>query len=345
MPRNDRTAERFAKLVPLLRSEGSMLIALQDNPDPDAVAAATALRELAHHYGGLQCSFAHGGTVGRSENRALVEYLGLNLRPLGQVDPKAFDLIAMVDAQPGAGNQSLPASHPPDIVIDHHPIRRDTRSCRFTDVRSKYGATSTILWEYLRRAGISPDMPLATALLYGIRSDTQDLGREATAADIAAVDHLYPLVNKRMLSQIIRGRVPHSYFQMLTNALSAARIYDYSIVANLGEVDNPDTVAEAADLFLRHEKVRWTMANGIWNRRLLVSLRCSGDVKKAEEVAHQIASRLGTSGGHSTMAGAQIPLRKDTVKYRQDLERKVRDRFLRAVGLPNASPKLLVDAG
>ncbi len=343
MAKTDRTAERFAKLVPMLRHDGTMLIVLQDNPDPDAVAAAAALRVVAHHFGSLQCSLAHGGTVGRAENRALIEYLGLNLRALPQLDVETFDLVAMVDAQPGAGNQSLPATRLPDIVIDHHPIRKDTRACRFTDIRSRYGATSTILLEYLRRAGMTPEMPLATALLYGIRSDTQDLGREATAADIDAVERLYPRVNKRMLSQIMRGRVTHSWFQMLTTALQQAVIHDDAIIASLGVVDNPDMMAEAADLFLRHERVRWTMSYGRYNDKVLVSLRCIGDTKRAEQVAASIASRMGTSGGHATMAGAQIPLNKDTPEQFQRVEKRIRDRFLKAVGLTGTEAEPLVD--
>ncbi|MFP4354251.1 MAG: DHH family phosphoesterase [Phycisphaerae bacterium] len=343
MAKLDRTSERFAKLVPLLRSDGFMLIVLQDNPDPDAVAAAAALRVVAHHYGNLQCSLAHGGTVGRAENRALIEYLGLNLRALPQLDLEAFDLVAMVDAQPGAGNQSLPTSRLPDIVIDHHPIRKDTRSCRYTDIRSKYGSTSTILWEYLVRAGMSPEMPLATALLYGIRSDTQDLGREATAADITAVERLYPLINKRMLSQIMRGRLTHSWFQMLTNALQRALIFEDAIIASLGRVDNPDMMGEAADLFLRHERVRWTLSYGLYKDKILLSIRSGGDTRRAEEIAHKIASRIGTSGGHATMAGAQIPLKQDSQEYIRKMENRISDRFLKAIGRPGAEGSPLVD--
>ena len=176
----EKTGSKLQKLTELFTGKAYLLVVMQDTPDPDSLAAAVALRRLAKSLANLQCSLAYGGTVGRGENRALVKYLGLNLRPCDEIDYEKYDLVAMVDTQPGTGNNSLPETVTPNIVIDHHPIRRQTRTAAFTDVRSGYGAASTILVEYLIEAGITPDTPLATALLYGIRSDTQDLGREAS---------------------------------------------------------------------------------------------------------------------------------------------------------------------
>ncbi len=172
----DRTRSKLAELTSILGGKAQLLIVMQDNPDPDSIAAAVALRKLANTLAQVQCSIAHGGTVGRAENRALVRYLNLNLRPVEEIKFETFDAIAIVDTQPGVGNNSLAPDIVPDIVIDHHPFRMTTRRSKFSDVRSNYGATATILLEYLTQAKIEPDMQLATALLYAIRSDTQDLG-------------------------------------------------------------------------------------------------------------------------------------------------------------------------
>ena len=213
-----KTRQKLQRLAELLRGRKNLLIVMQDNPDPDSIAAAMALRRLAHGLAEIPCTIAHGGTVGRAENRALVAYLNPNLHLLSEIELDKFDLVAIVDTQPGTGNNSLAPDRLPHIVFDHHHLRRSSRHCEFTDIRSHYGATATILLEYLNLAGIVPDMPLATALLYAIRSDTQDLGREAIAADIRASGQLYPLSNKRMLSEIQKGSVPRSYFQMLSTA-------------------------------------------------------------------------------------------------------------------------------
>jgi len=329
--------------VDLLPGRSRLLIVMQDNPDPDAIAAAVALRRLVNTLADLKCSIAHGGTIGRGENRALVRYLDLNLHDLSQVSFDQFDLVALVDAQPGSGNSSLPSQVMPDIVIDHHPCRRVTRQVRFSDVRKDYGAACTILWEYLVKAQITPEVTLATAMLCGIGSDTQDLGREATAADIDAFEALYPLANKRMLSQIQRGTVPKEYFQMLSEALRNARLYeDRVIVAHLGPIDNPDMVGEMADLLLREDDTIWTLCTGFFHGKLLISVRTDDQVNRADLVVRHVVARHGTGGGHMTYAGGQIPLVKNTKSEMAHLENLVRRRFLRNLGVDERRGERLV---
>jgi nanoRNase/pAp phosphatase (c-di-AMP/oligoRNAs hydrolase) len=340
----EKTGSKLQKLTELFTGKAYLLIVMQDNPDPDSIASAVALRKLANSQANLQCSIACGGTVGRGENRALVKYLGLNLRVCTEIDYSKFDLLAMVDTQPLAGNNSLPEKVVPNIVIDHHPIRRQTRTVTFTDVRSGYGATATMFVEYLIEAGITPETPLATALLYGIRSDTQDLGREASRFDIEAIEFLYPFANKRMLSIIQRGKVPRVYYQMLTDALRNARVQGPAIITELGEIDNPDMIAEVADMLLREDETSWTMCTGSWKDKLLISIRTSEEGNLAEKVIKQMVHQKGTGGGHLTYAGGQIPLKKGTKGERQDMEKKMQQRFLKAINADAAQSARLVKA-
>jgi len=344
MSDRDNTSQRIGRLRQALTGRANMLIVMQDNPDPDGIASAVALRRLAHDLGGTRCTLAHGGTVGRAENRELVHYLDLPLHEFGEVEPDRFALVALVDTQPGAGNNPLPAGRLPDIVVDHHPARRASRSARFTDIRSGYGATSTILWEYLLAAEITPDRPLATALLYGIRSDTQDFDRDATQADVRAVTALYPLANLRMLGQIQRGRVPATYYQMLTNGLARARVYGRCVVSGLGDVANPDMIAEISDLLLRFEGADWSLCYGVHGGKALLSLRTQETRLAAGEVARKIVRRIGTGGGHQAMAAGQIPLRDPAgvQTHRRRIEGLIVQRFLDAVGIRRRKARKLV---
>jgi len=344
MTKLNHTNEKLEKLKSRWSHKNSLLIVMQDNPDPDAIAASSALKELSNRTADISCQIAYGGTIGRAENRELTHYLGLNFHPFREVDPGHFDLIALVDTQPSTGNNPLPAEFLPDIVIDHHPVRPVTRSVTFTDIRKNYGATSTILWEYLSAAKITPEIPIATALLYGIRSDTQDLGREAIHADIDAMEALYPLANKRMLSQIQHGRVPSAYFQMLTAALANTRIYEHCSICNIGDVTNADMIGEVAGLLLRHEQVDWVLCYGFYNERLLISLRTQDKEFQAGDVIRKIVHGVGTGGGHARMAGGQIPLQaeKDLTSERNRLERLIRDRLLKTLGIKNKRGQTLV---
>jgi nanoRNase/pAp phosphatase (c-di-AMP/oligoRNAs hydrolase) len=325
------TKKKLQQLREIFKDHQTMLIVIQDNPDPDAIASAVALRRLANTLANIQCSIAHGGTVGRAENRALVKYLNLNLRPLNEIDMTQFELFAMVDTQPGTGNNSLPGQVEPDIVIDHHRCREQTRHCRFTDVRSKYGATATILLEYLNAVQFTPEPPLATAMLYAIRSDTQELGRDSTQADVEAFIQLYETANKHKLSEIQRGKVQRSYYQLLADGLKNAQVYGNVIVTNLGAIENPDMIAEVADMLLRDDQTDWIMVYGFYKAQMMVSLRTYAQDARADKVIHHVVARKGTGGGHPSYAGGQIPLPDDTQKSKKRLEKTILNRFLKQV--------------
>jgi nanoRNase/pAp phosphatase (c-di-AMP/oligoRNAs hydrolase) len=342
MKKNGATGAKFKKLCGLFENKINMLIVLQDNPDPDSISAAVALRKLANGIAEIQCSIAHGGTVGRAENRALVAYLNLNLRDIQQLDLARFDLIAMVDTQPQTGNNSLPAEYLPDIVIDHHAVKRLTRSCPFIDIRSRYGATCTILLEYMNQAGMLPDTAVATAMLYAIKSDTQDLGRDATRTDVDAIIQLYPLANKRMLGEIQRGRVDKNYFKLLSTALRNARVYDQAVIVELGNLENPDMIAEIADLLIRQDHIVWSMSYGIVRGTMNISLRTTQDQLPADKVIKLLVAKRGTGGGHFSYAGGQIPLRESSDQYLRLLEKAVRTKFLKLVGASRDNPQKLI---
>lgn len=337
-----KTRKKLSQLQEIFKGNQTLLIVLQDNPDPDSIASAMALRKLANTTAEIQCSIAHGGRVGRAENRALVRYLALNLRPISEIDLHAYDLLAVVDTQPWTGNNSLPAEAEPDIVIDHHKCRSQTRNCRFTDIRSSYGATVTILYEYLQAARIEIDSPLATAMLYAIRSDTQDLGRDTTKADLDVVMAVYPLANKRMLSEIQRGRVERNYFQMLSDGLRNARVCGPAVITGLGPVENPDMIAEIADLLLRDDETTWALCYGVYQDRMLISIRTSQEAPRADRVIRRIVGRKGTGGGHASYAGGQIPLAQNTPKAMARLEKAMLQRFLAAVSAPGAKEQKLI---
>jgi len=338
----DVSKKKLRLLQKKLQGHKRVLIVLQDYPDPDAIAAAAAMKELIHALGQHTCTIAHGGVVGRAENRALVKYLQISLQPIEQMDETLCDFIVMLDAQPLAGNTSLSPTTLPDAVIDHHPLRASSRKISFHDVRQNYGATSTILYEYLFLAGICPATPLATALLYGIRSDTSDLGRETSQADINAYVSLYPLANKRMLGRIQMAPLSRDYFKLLASALDAARMYGDCIISGLGNIDNPDILSEIADLLLRYEGSTWAMCHGICNGKLLMSLRTLDNQANAGNVASRLVGRQGTGGGHHAMAGAQILLENLSKAQVSELQHTVVKRFLRILGKRSSQAMPLV---
>ena len=339
MGRAKTPALQLERLSAVLDGARNMLIIVQNTPDPDAIAAAAALRELANQRHEIACSIGHSGAVWRAENLAHLRYLNLKTRTLADLDLDRFDRLAMVDAQPGAGNVSFDSAVRLDVVIDHHPIRPETRSARFTDIRSRYGATSTILYEYLTAAEVAIPTPVATAMVYGIRSDTQDLGRESTRADLEAFLDLYPDANARALGRIVQAPLPRSYFSKLRIALDQATIYGNRVVSYLGHLDSPEMVAEAADLLLRAEEIDWAMCLAVIDGWLHLSLRTTDRDRNAGHIARNLGGRRGFGGGHQALAAAQIPLsaKNNGDRRIRALVRGLTRRFLKATGNPDES--------
>ena len=116
------------------------------------------------------------------------------------LDLDEFTVVCMVDTQPGTGNNSWPAELPVHVVIDHHPLRGSCQGCRWVDVREDYGASATILFEYLLSQDVYLSTRLATILLYAIKSDTLFFSRQTNRVDLEAFSYLYPLADAALTS-------------------------------------------------------------------------------------------------------------------------------------------------
>src|SRR2546429_2053007 len=328
-PNNNRGT--LAGLLQVLEGPGPLVILPHDNPDPDSLASAAALKYMVGELLRKEAHIALGGIVGRAENRAMLTYLNITLVPVSEVQFGGATQVALVDTQPGRPNNSLPEGLVPTAVIDHHPAYGEYSDIPFLDLRDQYGATSTILTEYLRDLKLDIESKLATALFYGIAAETQDLGREATAADIEASHFLYPYTNKRRLAKIENARVPREYFRVFREAIERAALYDKVVVSMLGEVQYPDMVAEAADFLLRLDEVDWAAAIGTFGSCLHCSIRTTDrEVNAGDLLQRVLGSR--SAGGHDMIAGGRLHVGDDPAAPERAAA-MVRDRPLGALGV------------
>jgi nanoRNase/pAp phosphatase (c-di-AMP/oligoRNAs hydrolase) len=336
--------EKLDFLYRMAKGHKRALVLTHDNPDPDCLASAVALSYLLERRTSVEARVAYGGIIGRAENIAFVKQLKLPVGPVSQIVFSDYDLVALVDTQPSVGNHSLPPSTLADIVIDHHPLRDESLSSPYADVGGDYGATSTMLAEYLRAARLEPDPELATALFYGIKADTRDLGRETTGTDIDSYLWLFPRIDKRLLSQIEHPDLPARYFQLYHTAFERAKVYgDTAIVTDLGEVYSPDMVAEVAERLMFLEGMKWSLACGSYRSQLYFSLRVKDRRMNAGRLIREVCEdRSGSSGGHGSMAGARIPL-WGTRAQRNALRRDVIKDFLEQFGVKGTRPEPLLE--
>lgn len=324
-PREAETLEqRASRLVALARSRKHPLILTHDNPDPDSVAAALALAQIFDQKAGLKSTIAYGGIIGRAENRALLKVLKLPVVPVSRIDFDAHDLFCLVDTQPRMGNHSLPATHPPDVIFDHHPEREDSRNATIAEVGGEFGATSTIAARYLRALRLAPTREVATALFYGIKADTRDLWRETEDVDVDAYLWLFPMVDKDALAQIEHPKLPAEYFRLYHTAIERGRVQGNAVIADLGEIYSPDMVAEVAERHLFLEGIKWSLALAVYEGSLFLSLRTNDKRMNAGRLIRQVVEEKGGSaGGHGQMAGARIPVaalsKGQLSEFKQDL--------------------------
>jgi len=325
--------QRVVKIRELLRDREKVGILLQPDPDPDGIASAYALRSLLGRKR-TTAPLISFGEVRRPENQALCDAIGIEVRVITPEQLSEFDALVLVDVQPNVFGDDPPERlKQPDIVIDHHP-ERPGYSATFRDIRTRYGATASILTEYLRATNTEINAKLATALLYGIKSDTQYLGRHTSHKDMLSFAYLHSSHSPALLRRIERPALPVSGLQALGRALSKAEVRDGIHMLVLGRV-REDVIPQVADMALQAEGAEWAIAVGTVDRNLVFSVRNVGYVRAAGDVVRAVVEGLGVGGGHRSMAKGIIPLKAFREVYGRADRAQVRsalyDAFVRAI--------------
>ncbi len=297
------TRQKTKELRALVGENDRVAILLQDDPDPDGIASAMALRALLGR-NKLTTPILSFGPITRPENRTMVHLLEIEVAQISGPELSEFEKIAMVDVQPPYFDGRVARA---DIVIDHHP-GYSVGNAPFEDIRPRYGATATIMTEYLVSAEERISERLATALLYGIKSDTLMLSRRVTDDDLQAFTYLYPLANYGLLRRIERPELPLSFARAMSRAMRRLKIDDGVAVLHLGPVERDDLIVQMADFCLQFENVEWVAVSGKLAGNLVIAVRNHGMGRSAGESVKRLFGDIGSAGGHRNMAKAVIPL-------------------------------------
>ncbi len=330
--------QRIEKMIEHLRSCRRVWIATHDNPDPDGLASAFALRHLLRSDDNgedkVPVEISTSGIIGRAENRALFNYLNVRITPMEELTPDKDSAVVLVDTQPKRANNSVPEWVVPRAIIDHHQDWGTSENVPFKDIRPNYGATSTILTEYLRASGLPLDRKMATVLFYGIASETQELGRELTRADMRAHKYLFPLIDPTRLTRIERARVPRDYFRVFRLAIERGRIHGPLVISWMGPLEYPDMVAEVADFLMRLDETSISICLGHFQDAIYISFRTLDEELNASDLMQKALKGIGSGGGHEGMAGGKAPLDKFPEGTITEKAALLKTRFLKVLKLP-----------
>ncbi len=290
-------------------SSQSILIVPHDFPDPDAIAAAVGLVHLFTAQGVQKCDIAFAGFIGRAENRAMIELLEINYLNLNKTDLSSYDTIISVDSVPNNGNVSISDISVVDIVIDHHPLTDiEKEPNTLYEIHTSVGATSTLVTLLCIAAAVEIPPRVATALFYGIKTDTNDMARNTHDIDSYCYKMLFDIIQHGTLSRIESPQREEEYFVLLHAAAEAFLMYGDIAHSHLGLVTVPDYVPEMADIFHSLRGLEWMICSAIFGDMLIYSIRSKTD-QSAGDKARELAIRFGGSGGgHPTMAAGRVPI-------------------------------------
>ena len=301
--RRTGSQQRVNAVRRILHERGRALVVIWGNPDPDALASAFALRELLV----ADCpdfTISYIGEFTRPENAAMVGMLKI---PTVRYKPELARGAARitVDAQPSffsaTGNVSF------DVIIDHHPATV-LGPHLFSDVRPRYGSTSTILTEYFRDSAVRMPRRVATALYYGLKVDTANLTRNVSDADVIAFRYLHPRADANIIRTIELSQLPLSTLDFFQIAIANKKISGDTAFAYVGTVENPDICVHIADFFIKLSGISWAIVACRTAEKIVAVFRSDGFRKHAGKVAETVFIDYGTAGGHRTMARAELPL-------------------------------------
>lgn len=355
-------ARDFADFLGRHRNE-EHVVALQDFPDPDAIAAGHAYRMLAEQFG-IKADILYDGRISHQENLALVHVLDLELTRYSDTLPlDRYDGAVYVDNQ-GTTTRLTDRLEKADVdaiaVIDHHAPQALLKP-EFSDIRP-VGAAATIFAEYLRSGLIleldtenEKHMGLATALMHALRSETNGFIR-AGPEEYAAGAYLSRFQDPQLVEKILHVQRSRGTMDVIRIALTDRRVSGGYSIAGVGylRTADRDAIPQATDFLLTEENVSTAIVYGILigegDREVVVgSVRTS---RLTMDVDQFLKAALGSDargryygGGRSRAGGFEIPTGflegatdPDQMRLKWDaFNQQIRAKLLKAAGLEEAN--------
>jgi len=312
-------AEEFANVVKeLSESSDKVIITTHANPDPDALGAAFGIKWLLAKLINTPCEICYEGEISHRQNRTMVNVLDIMASPVSDTpistDAQDPPIIIIVDATPLNAPNAYSKSEKM-MIIDHHRVEEPAAAfCHIDPV----GASSTLVYEYLYKLGFREELAeeatqaVATALLFGIQVDTQNLISETTTSrDFSAYQSLVSDIDRIKLHKIVN--YPHpSYYYELEQEMSKDGNHqiDGSVyVGCVGVISKAqrDVLPMLADKMVRMESIDTAVVFGIVNDCVEACLRTQNSARDVSQFAQLIFGK-GNAGGKLGSGAAKVPL-------------------------------------
>ena len=290
-------------------NNSKVLIVCHDNPDPDALASALAMKHLCETMGHTS-TIIHGGMIEHQQNRAMVKLLEMDIRKLildWEVEDllKESDIVICVDFSHPGSNNVLPQKCVPHIVIDHH-TSEERPAGDVILVRSEFAATSSLIASILMNSGIEMNSEIATALAFGIRTDTLGFTRSFNAVDLRALSWLGAWIDWDLMRSFESPPRSQEVLSIFKQALTDAELENGLMLVPISDMVDRDALSQVADFLLPTEGVKIVVSYGVRMTKVILSVRSNDDSKHVGRLLAKTFEK-GSAGGHKSLAGGQIP--------------------------------------
>ena len=294
------------RLIGIISESGQRtLIQMHNSPDPDSIASAYGLQYLLQN-AGIQADICYRGEIEKYSTSRMVELLHIELKNIRDIpDMTENDYIVLVDSQ--KGNANITDFIGNEIAsIDHHPTFHKI-DYLFQDIRPNIGACSSIIAEYFTENDVELPASIATALIYGLKTDTLDLSRGVSELDLDMFYTLYKAADIELLNLIQLNQLQFCDLVAYSNAIKNIKIYDNVGIADIG-ADCPDSLlGTVSDFIMSLKEVEFSVVYSIRKGGVKFSVRNEIAELDAGKIIMAVLNGLGSGGGHNTMAGGFVP--------------------------------------
>jgi phosphoglycolate phosphatase len=287
-----------------LLAYSSIVIQCHDFPDADAIASGYAVYTYLKNCG-KEVRLIYGGKSEITKPNLVImkEQLEIPLEYVTELPEAEF--LLTVDCVYGEGNVTkFPAKHV--AVIDHHLCNKVISD--LMEVRSGYGSCASVVAELLQEEGfaINENTAVATALYYGLYSDTNAFGELNHPADKDLRD--FTKYDGSVFMLLKNSNLSLEEMQIAGDALKHYRYREeYRFAVVQAKPCDPNILGFISDLLLQVDGVDTCVVFCKMPSGLKLSVRsCVASVRAVELLEYVIAG-IGSGGGHMQKAGGYIP--------------------------------------
>lgn len=285
----------------------TIYIQCHDSPDADALGSGYGLYSYFRDMGkDVHLIYAGLNRITKPGLLMMVEKLSIPIEYVEELPP--CDALITVDCQYKGGN-IIPFKADRIAMVDHHPCCVPIDE--WCHIESECGSCCTVVWDLLVEAGydVNSDIRVATALYYGLYSDTGQLSEIYHPKDRNMRDSLQ--IDRELLEMMISSNLSRHELGIAGEALTR---YYYDTEHCFAMVKtrpcDPNLLGVISDLVIQAATIDLCVVYNETTIGYKLSVRSSKKQIEASLLATKVIGEMGSGGGHRNKAGGFI-LRKN----------------------------------